>query len=198
VSHVVLRACLSVVLPASLALTAGCGGGDEKKPAAAGPAATTTAAAEGKTFKAADVGVTFAYPKAFTQVDEPNDGQVLAEVAPPGGAPNSAIKARLTSSKELAFADYMPSLRRQFQAQISAPVRVSRVTRNGQELGLMEFTADLTSTGFDNQTTTTRVHSRSYFFTAGGKTWQLECVSTADHKAEIDGACEQAISSIEG
>jgi hypothetical protein len=38
--------------------------------------------------------------------------------------------------------------------------------------------------------------SVSYFFPGGGKTWQVECISDAEHRSQIEDACRAALESV--
>ena len=39
--------------------------------------------------------------------------------------------------------------------------------------------------------------SSSYFFKGAGQTWQVECISDAEHRAEIETACRAALESVD-
>lgn len=180
----------------ALALAAGlgaCGDGESGKPGAATTGTATTAA--GPTFRAADVGFTFSYPKGFKQVDEPNDGKVLAEVTPTPGDVKNAIKVRKTGDTELPFASYAPQFRSQFEAQLGVKLSQREETHGGISFGVLEWSKPFAYTDL-GQRKTTRLSSASWFFAGAGKTWQIECISDSDHRAEIDAACRQAIGSI--
>lgn len=181
------------------ALLAGCGGGEEKSADAGASAATTTAAADqeaGERFVADDVGFTFALPEGFQQVDEPNDGKVLAAVTPDPTDVRNGIKARRTADSELAFDSYSATIREQFEDQLGVDVAVRSDSAGGREIGIMEWEKEVTFTDLGQETTTV-LRSVSHFFTASGGTWQLECLSTAEQRERIDAACEQAVGSIE-
>ncbi len=49
----------------------------------------------------------------------------------------------------------------------------------------------------DNRVRGTATRSRLYFFTGGGKTWELECQSAEDGRGELEDACEDAVNSVE-
>jgi hypothetical protein len=186
---------------ALLTIVAGCGGdegGESGSAATGGGETTTTAAAEdsGPRFAADDVGFTFAYPEGFQQVDEPNDGKVLATVTPTPNDPKNGIKARLTGDSELEFGSYSAGIRKQFEGQLGVKVAVREDTAGGRPVGVMEWQKEVTFTDL-GQETTTMLRSASYFFTASGRTWQLECLSTAEEREKVDAACEQAIQSLE-
>lgn len=189
----------SAVCLAALAFAAGCGG-DETEKGSSTAAATSTAAAaaepEGNTFKAADVGFTFAYPDGFEQVDEPNDGKALATVTPEPGNIRAGLKIRQTSDEKLEFASYSGSIRDQFEDQLGVKVQMRTVNEGAREFGILEWNRDVTYQDL-GQEVTTNVRSQSWFFTTGEKTWQLECLSDTDHREAIDAACEQAIGSLE-
>lgn len=178
---------------------AGCGGDDGSEGSATRPAATTaatTAEAGGERFAADDVGFTFALPEGFQQVDEPNDGKVLASVTADPNDVRNGIKVRQTADSELAFDTYSATIREQFEDQLGVDVAVRTDSAGGRELGVMEWQNEVTFTDLGQETTTV-LRSASYFFTASGRTWQLECLSTAEERERIDAACEQAVQSLE-
>jgi hypothetical protein len=172
---------------------AGCGGSDDEgKPARK---ATKEPVAE-TTFKARDVGFTFSYPRGFEQVDEPNDGKVLASVTPTPNDPNNGVKVRLTSERELPFASYAAQLRSQFEDQLATKISQRQEKRRELDVGVLEWRKATTQTNLGEEETV-RLHSTSYFFTGAGKTWQVECLSSEEHRADIEKACRQALGSIE-
>jgi hypothetical protein len=182
---------LSALALASIALLTGCGGDEEPRSATS----ATTAAADGNTFKAADVGFTFGYPNGFEQVDEPNDGDALATVTPTPGDVKNGLKIRETAKTELEFAAYSGTIRAQFEDQLGVKVALREESEGDLKLGVMEWSKPITFTDL-GQEETTQLKSTSYFFAAGGRTWQLECISAAEHREAIDAACTQAIGSI--
>lgn len=186
----------SLALPfAALALLGGCGGDSDEKAAPTAKPAETTEAAEGKTFKADDVGFTFSYPDGFEQLDEPNDGEVVATVTPTPTDPKNGLKVRVTATSELAFDSYAAKIRKQFEDQLATDVAMTTETRGDLELGVLSWTKPFTFSDL-GQEETTQLKSTSYFFVAGGKTWQLECLSTSKARTTIDAACKQAVESI--
>lgn len=175
-----------LVLSACVAILAGCGGGDDESSDGATTAtdpATTTAAA-GRTFKAADVGFTFTYPDGFEQIDEPGDGEALATVTLDPNDVKNALKIRETAAQELEFNTYSATIKAQFEDQLDTTVTQDVDNHNGIDVGILTWKTE-------------GLESTNYFFGAGGKTWQLECLSTASHRAAIDAACAQALDTIE-
>jgi hypothetical protein len=168
-----------LALPLLLVL-AGCGGGG---------GSGTTSESGAKTFNAPDVAFTFEIPEGLTQSNQDMD-KVLARVSPDPSDVNSAIKIRQASAQELPHSAYLDQFRRQFQQQVG-PVAKAMERHSDIQMGVLSFDQPVTLRG-----ERTRVNSKSYFFTGGGKTWQLECVSTSKHKAKVDAACRQAIDSI--
>jgi hypothetical protein len=177
----------------ALALLAGCGG-DEPSGSTTTTTATT-AAADGTAFTADDVGFTFAYPDGFEQVDDPNDGDVLATVTPTPNDPKNGLKIRETAKTELEFASYSETIRAQFEDQLGVEVAMREESQGDRKLGVMAWSKRFTYTDL-GQEATTQLKSTSYFFTAGGRTWQLECLSATEQRAAIDAACAQALASI--
>lgn len=171
---------LRSIAPAGLLalVLAGCGGG-----------AGTGGDSGATTFSAPDVAFTFEFPQGLTQSNEDVD-DVLARVSPDPANRNNAIKVRQTSARELPHSAYLEQLRQQFQRQVGPVAR--RMERHSDiEMGVLSFAKPTTLNG-----RRTRVSSRSYFFAGGGKTWQVECVSTSEHEAQITAACPQAVDSI--
>ena len=179
-----------VVLPVS-----GCGGGGDEKDAGE-PAAPAAPAAKEGSFKAADVSFTFQYPHGFEQVDEPSDGEALASVTPTPDDVNNGLKIRVTAETELPFVSYVAEIRGQFEEQLATKVSQREEKRGALDLGILEWEKSTTQTDLGEEKTV-RLHSTSYFFQGGGKTWQLECLSSQDHRSDIDQACDQAIGSIQ-
>jgi hypothetical protein len=180
---------------AATALLAGCGGDDEKSDAPATTASTTTtAASEANTFESSDIGFTFTYPKEWQETEE--GGKVLGAVSPVPNDPQNGVKVRKTSDQELTFASYSGQISSQFEDQLGVKVDVRDETHGDIDMGVMEWTSSLTYKDL-GQEVTTEIHSTSYFFTASGKTWQLECLSTEEQRADIDAGCSLVIESIE-
>jgi hypothetical protein len=187
----VSRTYVLIVAAVVLAL-AGCGGGGAKKQGTGG---APTKAAGGPTFKASDIPFTFQYPPGFKQVDDPKDGSVLSSVTPTPGDVNNGLKVRKTAETELPFTSYAAQIRGQFEDQLTTKVTQREGTRGELKLGVLTWSKSYTRTNL-GQEETVRLHSKSYFFAGSGKTWQLECLSSEEHRSEIDQACEQAIGSI--
>ena len=146
-----------------------------------------------KTFEAPDIAFSFKYPAAFTQVNE-DDGKVLASVLPDTGDTNNAVKVRKTSDQELQLSTYLDEIRRQFAQQLGRVDR--RIERHSDlEMGVLSFRAP-TTVEEGGQQRRVNLSSASYFFAGGGKTWQVECLSTDAHRAQIDAACRQAVNSV--
>ena len=177
---------------------AGCGGGGDKSTPSGGSAksspAKSSAPAPGK-FQSKDVGFTFQYPTSFKQVDEPNDGSVLASVTPTPGDVNNGLKIRKTADKELPFDSYADEIRQQFEQQLGTKVSQSTGTRGSLELGVLKWSNSYTKKDLGEEKTI-ELSSKSYFFAGGGKTWQLECLSSQDYRDQITEACKQALGSI--
>ena len=185
----------TAALVLALVILGGCGdsGGDKKDDGSSEPASKP---AQGTTFKASDVNFTFQYPKGFQQVDEPNDGKALATVTPVPNDVNNGLKIRETANNELPFASYGSKLRAQFEDQLATKVSQRETTEGGIALGVLEWKKPYTKTDLGEEKTF-ELHSTSYFFAGGGKTWQIECLSAQDYRREIDAACDKAIASIE-
>jgi hypothetical protein len=176
-----------VVLPVS-----GCGSGSEEK----GASEPASSAAKAGSFKAADVPFTFQYPRGFKQVDEPKEKEVLASVTPTPDDVNNGLKIRVTAETELPFVSYAAEIRGQFEEQLATKVSQREETRGALDLGILEWRKSDTKSDLGAEKTV-RLHSTNYFFHGGGKTWQLECLSSQDHRSNIDQACQQAIGSIQ-
>lgn len=178
---------------------AGCGGGGDKSSSSGGSAKSSPGKSSGPEagkFQAKDVGFTFQYPTSFKQVDEPNDGSVLASVTPTPGDVNNGLKIRKTSDKELPFSSYADSIRQQFEQQLGTKVTETQGTRGSLELGVLKWSNAYTKKDLGEEKVI-ELSSKSYFFAGGGKTWQLECLSSQDYRDEITEACKQALGSIQ-
>ena len=147
----------------------------------------------GKTFEAPDVAFKFQYPAAFTQQNE-DDGKVLAAVLPEPGDTANAIKVRKTSDQELVLGPFVDEIHRKFERQLGK-VNKRTETHSDIEMHVLSFRAP-TTLRQGGQSKRVTVSSASYIFTGGDKTWQLECLSTEAHRAQIDAACRQALESI--
>lgn len=188
--RVLARSLLAVAVV--LLSLSGCGSAGNEKVAGK----TTPHPIKGTTFKAVDVAFTFHYPRGLKQVDEPNDGKVLASVTPTPDDVNNGLKIRKTAEKELPFASYASQIRSQFEGQLATKVSQSQEKRGTLGLGVLEWRKAYTKNDLGAQKTI-RLHSTSYFFAGGGKTWQLECLSSEEHRTDIETACQQALGSIE-
>ena len=140
-------------------------------------------------FEATDVAFTFEHPAEFKQ-DDADDGKVLARLELDPNQPNDAIKVRQTSARELPLSAFLDTFQRQFSAQVG-PVRKRTEKHADREMGVLQFGQSITEQG-----KRVRATSTSYFFSGGGKTWQLECVSTGAEKPKVDAACKQAVDSV--
>lgn len=147
----------------------------------------------GKTFEAPDVAFKFQYPAAFTQQNE-DDGKVIAQVLPEPGDTANSIKVRKTSDQELQLGPFVDEIHRKFERQLG---KVNKRTERHSdiEMHVLSFRAP-TTLRQGGQSKRVTVSSASYIFTGGDKTWQLECLSTEAHRAQIDAACRQALESI--
>jgi len=180
-------------LLAAAVLMFGCGGGDDQD--ASAPPQGAEEPTQGATFKAGDVAFTFEYPEGFQQVEEPEEG-VLASVTPAPGDVNNGLKIRSAAEQELPFSSYAGQIRAQFQDQLATKVSRREEKRGAIDLGILEWAKPYTKSDAGEKKTV-RLHSTNYFFAGGGKTWHLECLSSEDHRSEVDQACAQAIGSIE-
>lgn len=172
-----------VSMTACALIVAGCGDSDSDS-ATVAPAKTQAAPPSAATFTDSDVTFTFEYPRSFKQLDQPDKGDALASVTPVPGDKQNAIKVRQMAAQELPFASYVAEIRQQFADELKTEVSQREESSGDLPLGILEWR-------------TAGLHSINYMFAGGGKTWQLECLSRADHRREIEAACKQAIASIE-
>jgi hypothetical protein len=163
----------AAVLLVAAAVVAGCG--EEKRGDA------------GHTFADPALPFTFRYPDGFTATT-PDRGGVLGLVALD---PRNALAVRRTSTRALDPDQYLGSLRSDFARQ-GFRVTERREQHAGQQMGVLSFTipASHPAAGGRGDLRTT-----SYFFAAGGRTWQLECRS-ANRRADVERACVTALSSL--
>lgn len=134
-----------------------------------------------RTFASPRIPFTFDYPKDLVAEKKPRE-DVLAEVAAERGSRLNAIKVRRTARRELEPGRYLEEFRRDFERSVGA-VEKRRERIGDLDLGVLEFE-------------TPKFSSSSYFFTGGGQTWQVECISDPEHRAAIDAACKTALESV--
>jgi len=175
-------------LPTCLALVllAGCGsdGDDETDRAETTPGATRTAV-----FESGRIPFTFEYPKGFAAERRPRE-RVLARVGVERGARMNAIKVRRTARRELGPERYLDEFQRDFERTVGTVEK--REERIGdKEMGVLEFTDTVERAGG-----TVEFTSASYFFAGAGQTWQIECIADAEHRAEVEAACRDALESV--
>jgi len=155
-------------------LLSGCGSDDDHPDAA--PRADKL-----NTFESPRIPFTFDYPKHFVAEKRPRE-QVLARVGVKRGSRLNAIKVRRTARRELEPGRYLEEFRRDF-ARTVGQVQKRREQIGDLDMGVLEFE-------------TPKFSSSSYFFTGGGQTWQVECISDPEHRAAIDVACKTALESV--
>jgi len=180
----VLRA-FSLFLVALLA--AGCGSDDRNKDSGAGPAPPGAGLVR---FESARIGFTFEYPDDLTAEKRPRE-RVLARVGVERGSRLNAIKVRRTARRELEPERYLDEFKRDFERTVGAVEK--REERIGElDTGVLEF-EDAVERGREMVDFT----SSSYFFKAAGRTWQIECIADAEHRAQIEAACRTALESVQ-
>jgi hypothetical protein len=163
-----------VVVVAVALLAAGCGGASKH-------------ARVDRTFSEPQLPFTFRYPNGF-RVSTPAQGSVLALVALDV---RNALAIRRTSTRALDPDQYLGSLRADFARQ-GFRVAQRREEHAGQQMGVLSFTIPASNPASGGRSD---LRTTNYFFTAGGRTWQLECRS-ADRRAAVDRACAGAVSSL--
>ena len=179
-----MKRALSLCLVALIA--AGCGsddGGDDDMTEA--PAAGDVA-----TFESPRIGFTFDYPKELTAEKRPSE-DVLARVGIERDSRLNSIKVRRTAGRELDPERYLDAFQRDFERTVGM-VEQRRERISDLDTGVLEFEDSIRRRG-----ETVEFTSSSYFFTGGGRTWQVECISDADHRAEIEAACMTALESVD-
>jgi len=168
-------------------LIAGCGGDDDE---GGEPGGTSAPAPDAAVFESDEVGFTFQYPEGFAAETKP-DGQVLGQVSVEPEADLNAIKIRKTADQELGPERYLDEFQRDF-ARTVGQVDKREDTVGDLELGVLEFEDSVDQRGKPVEFTST-----SYFFSGGGKTWQVECIADSEHSAEIDAACRGALETVD-
>jgi len=180
----VLRA-FSLFLVALLA--AGCGSDDRGEDGGAEPA---TPAAGLARFESPRIGFTFDYPEDLTAEKRPRE-RVLARVGVERGSHLNAIKVRRTARRELEPERYLDEFERDFERTVGTVEK--REERIGAlDTGVLEF-EDAVQRGGEMVEFT----SSSYFFKGAGRTWQIECIADAEHRAQIEAACRTALESVQ-
>lgn len=170
-------------------LLAGCGG-DDKDDEAAGGDQTTPSTPDAAVFQSKAVAFTFEYPKEFT-ADEKPQGQVLGQVSAEPDAQLNAIKIRKTANQELGTERYLDEFQRDFSETVGKVDK--REEKIGDlDTGVLEFEDSIEQLGQPVE-----FSSVSYFFAGGGKTWQMECIADAEHRAQIGEACRAALESVQ-
>ena len=179
------------VLPLVLAATflAACGSDDDDGKGAGEPAETSPTGVEVALFESPRIPFTFEYPADFAAERRPRE-RVLARVGVDRGSRLNAIKVRRTSARVLSPRRYA-DLERDLERTVGSVER--RSERIGaRDVGVLEFSDAVEQAG-----KTVRFRSSSYFFTGAGRTWQIECIADAAHRAAIDAACRIALGSVD-
>lgn len=161
------------------AIVAGCGDDDDQESTAV---ETVPAAGDLLLLESDQIPFTFEYPDDLTAEKKPPKG-TLARVSVRPGARLNAIQVRRTAPRELGPERYLDEFKRDLEG--SAESVVTREERIGDlDTGvLLVEDSDFTST--------------SYFFTGGGRTWQVECIADPAHAQQIEAACRTALESVD-
>lgn len=165
---------------AAAALAAGCGSDDAEGPPPADPPEAGTA-----TFESRAIPFTFEYPADLAARTRRRD-EVLGQVSVERGGRLNAVKVRQTAGRELETERYLADFRRDFERTVDE-VGMREETIGDRPVGVLEFEHAFEGTPFV---------SVSYFFTGGGGTWQIECISEPEHRERIDEACRLALESL--
>jgi hypothetical protein len=164
-------------------IAAGCGSGD-------GGADAPPRGGEVTTFESPRIPFTFDYPKDFVAEKRPRE-KVLGRVAAERGSRLNAIKVRRTAGRELNPERYLDAFQRDFQRSVGVVDKDERMIGD-LETGVLVFEDSVSRRGKD-----VAFKSSSYFFKGAGQTWQVECISDAEHRAEIESACRTALESVD-
>ena len=166
---------------------AGCGSDDRDEDG--GPEPATPAAGLAR-FESPRIGFTFDYPEDLLADTRPRE-DVLASVGVERGSRLNAIKVRRTARRELEPKRYLDEFERDFELTVGTVEK--REERIGQlDTGVLEFEDAVTRGGELVEFT-----SSSYFFGGAGRTWQIECIADAEHRAQIEAACRTALESVQ-
>ena len=164
-------------------LLSGCGSDNDQVETSAPPGELTT-------FESPRIPFTFDYPSDFVAEKRPRE-QVLARVAVERGSRLNAIKVRRTARRELNPERYLDAFQRDFQRSVGVVDKEEQVIGD-LETGVLVFEDSLSRRGKD-----VAFKSSSYFFKGAGRTWQVECITDAEHRAEIEAACKTALESVD-
>ena len=180
-----MKRALPALLAAALLAACGSDDGDDGERAETVPATGDLAV-----FESPRIGFTFEYPDDLVAEKRP-DERVLARVGVERGSRLNAIKVRQTSARELVPERYLDQFQRDFERSVGAVEK--REERIGElDVGVLEFGDTIKRAG-----ETVSFTSSSYFFTGGGRTWQLECIADDEHRQAIDAACRIALGSVD-
>lgn len=180
-----MKRALPVLLSAALLAACGSDDGDDGERAETVPGAGDLAV-----FESPRIGFTFEYPDGLVAEKRPRE-RVLARVGVERGSRLNAIKVRQTSARELGPERYLDEFQRDFERSVASVEK--REERIGElDMGVLEF-GDTIERGGETVSFT----SSSYFFTGAGRTWQIECIADAQHRQEIDAACQIALGSVD-
>jgi hypothetical protein len=164
-------------------LLSGCGS-DDDSPEPRPPAPGLTR------FESPRIAFTFDYPKDFVAEKRPREN-VLGRVAVERGSRLNAIKVRRTARRELNPKRYLGAFQRDFQRTVGVVDKDEQLIGD-LETGVLVFEDSVSRSGKN-----VAFKSSSYFFKGGGQTWQVECISDAEHRTEIETACRAALESVD-
>jgi hypothetical protein len=181
----VLRA-FSLFLVALLATGCGSDDDDSNEPSPTAPPAGVLR------FSSERIPFTFDYPHGdLVEETCPGEPGVFARVGVARCPRLNAIKVRRTARRELEPERYLDEFERDFERTVGTVEK--REERIGPlDVGVLEF-EDTVERGGEMVAFT----SSSYFFRGAGRTWQIECIADAEHRAQIEAACRTALESVQ-
>jgi hypothetical protein len=172
------------------ALVAGCGSDDDSGSNGDSGDTGTAETVATERFESPRIGFTFDYPGDLVAQRRPRR-DVLAQVSIERGSAINAVKVRRTSNRELDRDSYLDEFERDFERTVGA-VEQREEEIGGLDVGVLEFEDSVELRGEPVDFTST-----SYFFTGGGRTWQVECIAEDAQRDRIERACTTVLESIE-
>ena len=139
------------------------------------------------TFNYTNVPFTFSYPGNFALVNPPPTGFLWIG----GIGPYDIIDVKRLSNSERSLDATRNAVKQSLQVQPNVKITGSGTDRIGSSsFEVVRFNVDSSVAG---QT----LHSKLYYFSHGGASWQLECQATAAGTAQMTSACNLALSSFQ-
>lgn len=172
---------------------AGCGSDDDEPARGTG---ASSLSADRAVLRSPALGFTFEYPKGLAATERSKGSKrrarVLAQVSVAENGRFNSIKIRKTADREFGPERYVKGFQRAFAADADGEVDTRQATVGDLETAIIEFDDSV-----NHRDPPVEFRSTSYFFTGGGKTWQMECIAEPEHREEVADICRGALESVE-